>query len=82
MGIGWSLDMGKIVREQDWGNGKFYLETNGTRTPIVKKDGQYRLEKHDGPMMSIHNGDLEWIMTATDGTKYFYGHNCCSKKYR
>jgi RHS repeat-associated protein len=82
VGVGWDLDLGSIQRSTKYGvnyNAKdFVVETNGSSEELVSGTttwgaNYYRAKIEESFSKYFYNGINGWVVTAKDGTRYYYG---------
>ena len=90
LGIGWTLDMGAIQRETRWGldysSNQFNFVINNLLSRLVPRVGwgaNYYEAKIESEFSKYYydTASKGWIVTAKDGTKYYYGSAPASRQY-
>ena len=78
VGIGWTLDLGGIVYDQD--SDKYYLNVNGVSSQLVKdKSGVYHTVRES--FYKITRDGQTWHVYGPDGTYYRFGNTTNSQRY-
>ena len=95
LGVGWSLDMGSIQRNTKYGlsytdqPGDFVASINGSSAELVPRTSDwgagYWSAKVEGSFSKYYYNTSDpqnkhWIVTAKDGTKYYYGRTTLSRQ--